>query len=200
MSLIERYRFHPLTCVAMTAAIGVLGHLNTRCQVYFGPGSTSVLKFGHGWPARYHEGSAPGPGQQNGNPNGHLPNYIWGHPEFNDQPEIMEQYNGELEGLSRTPWGLRSLAERSVVGIVLDALLIGIALHLLILICEATVYCFDRPAQSWVWMASFLVAIVTVAILASVYVPDASYYVGSALAVIGASILVTGYVLEHGVQ
>lgn len=133
----KRLRFHPLTCAVLSVAIVVLAFLNSRCDVFFGPGSTTILKFGHGWPVHFQEGPVPGPGQRRPNPDEITPNYISGHPEFNDDLKIMAKYNAELEGMSRTPWGLHGLAKASVFGTVFDILVAFVMLAILSLVCEA---------------------------------------------------------------
>ncbi|HVX11828.1 MAG TPA: hypothetical protein VHC22_11655 [Pirellulales bacterium] len=118
----KRFRFHPVTFAVMSVAIVVLALMNSRCHVFFGAGSTTILKFGHGWPVHFQEGPVPGPGQRSPNANNIIPNYVWGSPEFNRDPKIMAKYNAELVGISRTPWGLRALAKLSAFGIVFDLL------------------------------------------------------------------------------
>jgi hypothetical protein len=200
VSSLKWFRFHPLTCAAMAVAIVVLAFLNSRCHVFFGPGSTTTLRFGHGWPVRFQEGPVPGPGQRVPNPDDTMPNYIWGHPEFNDDPKIMAKYNAELEGVPRTPWGLHALAKPSVFGAVFDTLVAFVLLAALSLLCEAAIHSADREINNFHSIASFVVILAVFAIVASVFMANAWCYALVALTVVVVSILVTGIALSRGYQ
>ncbi len=184
----------------MLAALVTLASLNSRCHLFFGAGSTTVLRFGHGWPIHFQEAPVPGPGQRVPNPNGILPNYIWGHPEFNDDPKIMAEYDARLEGMPRTPWGLHSLAEPSVFGAILDALFGLVVLVVVSLLCEVAIRNADRQANSLYSVALFVVVLAAGAAAVSLLVQAAWFFVVPALAVVLASIVVAGVVLSIGYQ
>jgi len=180
----------------MAVAIVVLALLNSRCHVFFGRGSTSRLKFGHGWPLCFQEGPVPGPGQRGPNPNDIMPNFIWGHPEFNDDPKIMEKYNAELEGMPRTPWGLHAIAKPSLFGAVFDLLVALMILTFLSLACEAVLHSLDRRTSNFNSIASFVVLLAMFAIVASAFITNAWYYAVVAFTLVVASILVAGVTLS----
>lgn len=182
----------------MAVAIVVLAFLNSRCHLFFGPGSTTILRFGHGWPVHFQEGPVLGPGQRVPNPNDVMPNYIWGHPEFNDDPKIMAKYNAELEGISRMPWGLHTLAKPSVFGAVFDTLVALVILVVLSLACEAAIHSADRQINNYYSIASFIVVLSVSAFVASVFTADTWCYALVALTVVVVSILVTGITLSRG--
>ena len=187
----EWYRFHPLTCAAMLVAIVVLGFLNSRCHFFFGAGSTTVLRFGHGWPFHFQEAPVPSPGNRG-------PNYIWGHPEFNEDPEIMAKYIGRLEGLPRTPWGLRSLAKASVFGAVFDASVALVVLIVVSFLCEVVIRNASRQAESAYPILAFVVVIAVCAVATSAFVQATWVFVAPAVAVVLTSIVITGVVLSIG--
>ena len=128
----------------MGVVMVVLAFVNTRCHVFFGQNSTTILKFGHGWPVHFQEGPVPGPGQRSLNQSNIIPNYVWGHPEFNGDPKIMAKYSTELRGMPRTPWGLYALAEFSAFGAIFDVLVAFGILVILSLVFETALRSTDR--------------------------------------------------------
>jgi len=122
-----------LSSVAILLA-GLL-YLNLRCSVYFDPyGSTVPLRFSFGWPLEYLGGAVPGPGQFT---SALAPNYIWGHPEYNEEPGIMRDIEHQIpQSLPRTPWGLWQYANFSLAAAVLD-IVIAVAI-----LCAPFGFCY----------------------------------------------------------
>ena len=184
----------------MAVAIVVLAFLNLRCHVFFGAGSTTTLRFGHGWPVLFQEGSVPGPGLRDPNPNGIGPNAIWGHPEFNDDPAIMARYEAELEGMSRTPWGLRAFAEPSVLGGVVDVLAAFFILATLSLTCEVAIHSAGRQINNYYSIGAFVSVLAIFALVVGVFLGNTWCHALVALAVIAMAVLVTGVTLSRSGQ
>jgi hypothetical protein len=112
----------PWIALAVFAAIFI--PLNLKCRVFFPSGSTVRLAFEFGWPVSYLSDTVPGSGLRGGSG----PNYVWGHPEFNDDETIMEPIRSSaLAGLSTTLWAMSKYGRVRVLGVVVDgALLLSI--------------------------------------------------------------------------
>ena len=97
-----------ISTLAFVIVVPILVWWNLSCQVFFRPGSTTTLAFSFGWPLAYVDGSVPGPGLRDGVG----PNYIWGHPEMNENDDIMASLRETyLPGLSLAPWGMYEFGE-----------------------------------------------------------------------------------------
>jgi len=120
----------PSVALALLTIIAI--PCNLRCRLFFPQGSTTRLAFSFGWPLPYLVGSVPGPGQ----PKGRGPNFVWGHPEFNDDPKIMESIRQRLSGVSLTPWKLGVHGRFHVLGLAINVLLIGCVWPILWWLCR----------------------------------------------------------------
>jgi len=198
MSFLKWYRFHPVTCAAMATAIVVLAFLNVRRDLFFGFGSTTILRFGHGWPAHYQSGPALGPRQLSDAPNDVAPTAFWGHPEFNSDPEIMACYEARLGDTPRTPWELRELAERDDFGILFDTLMAFAILFALALRCETAFHAAGRESNSFLSLGAFVALLSTIANAGWLSTPDAGRYILVGLAIVAAAVIATGILLAIG--
>ena len=117
------YQLHPVTCIILCASLAAISYLNCRCRIFFGPGGTSVLRFSHGWPLPFREAPITGPGQINPYPAGALPNFIWGHPEFNDDLKIMQAIEADIHDFPRRPWQLHHVGKFSLLFATIDLLI-----------------------------------------------------------------------------
>lgn len=124
----------PSIALFLFAAIAIPSNLS--CRVYFRAGSTTTLAFSFGWPFSYFKGSVPGPGIRTGVG----PNYVWGHPEMNDDDDIMNSIRQRhLSGLSLTPWGMSKYGKFCLLGLVVNGLLAGCVWPIVWLICRHVV-------------------------------------------------------------
>jgi hypothetical protein len=192
------YQLHPVTSIVVFVALAAIAHFNFRCQIFFGPGGTSALRFSHGWPFRFREAPVPGPGQLNSNPNGLLPNFIWGHPEFNDNPKIMKGIEQEISDFPRSPWQLHRLGQFNSVFALLDAVLAVILLVTACCIAEIVIRDNDLQIQShislWILVTLILISCASMSVVAGTlpYIVVVILVALSALAA-AAQILSIGY-------
>ena len=106
--------------IAVVLLLVVATPFNIRCQLFFPQQSTVPLAFSFGWPISYLSGNVPGSGQLIGIG----PNFVWGHPEFNDDPKIMQSYRQQLSGVSLTPWNMHRYGQFHITGFVFNTLLL----------------------------------------------------------------------------
>ena len=139
------YILHPVTCILVGLVLGTMAWLNFQCRIFFGPGGTSVLRFSNGWPFSYREAPVPGPGQLQPNPDSYLPNFIWGHPEFNDNVKIMKRIDGEIGDFPRRPWQLHHFGRLLLVSAIMD-LIVTVALIVLVA-CASEIIVHDNDFQ-----------------------------------------------------
>ncbi len=184
-------RFHPITCVCIAATAVALTLANFWLHLYFGGGSTTVLRYGHGWPA-YFQG---GPVRNTGGG----PNYIWGHPEENDIPETMAEYRSKLPS---TPWAMLKRGDGYiyVLPAIFDVLIAVATLSIVTLVSETTLRDYFGRQGNYYGLAvlSSLAGIVT--LFASVYVAGAWCYFCVALFAYVASVLISTVILSHGYE
>ncbi len=106
---------------------------NLTCRVFFPHGSTTRLAFSFGWPFSYVRGTVPGPEIRTGVG----PNYVWGHPEMNDDDDIMASIRQRhLSDLALTPWGMCRYGEFHLLGLVGNGLLVAGVWPIVWLICR----------------------------------------------------------------
>lgn len=193
------YRFHPFTCLLMISVAAVLVWLNTQRSLYFLNG-TSPLWFGHGWPIHYQGAPMPGPGQLHANPNGILPNYIWGQGEFNNDSKIMARYESELGNLPRSPWGLRALAKLNRIGLIIDLLVGFFLLYGIQLLCEAKLREASWETKSGYFTLMCLLLLVLSTVLSLRIHDHAFAYIMPITGVVLASMIATAITLRKGFQ
>jgi hypothetical protein len=98
-SNIDRFRalFHGFIALFVGIAASLLAgllYLNLACNFYFDPyGSTVPLRFSFGWPMQYKGGFVPGSGQFT---SALAPNYVWGHPEYNNDQRTMRDIESHV--------------------------------------------------------------------------------------------------------
>ena len=119
------------TAFGLSAILSLSGNLT--CRVFFPQGSTTRLAFSFGWPLSYVQGTVPGPGIRTGAG----PNYIWGHPEMNDDDDAMTSIRQRhLSDLPLTPWGMCEYGDFRLLGLVGNALLVVCVWPIVWLICR----------------------------------------------------------------
>ena len=126
-----------------------------------------------------------------------LPNFIWGHPECNDDPKIMQAIDEEIRDFPRRPWQMHHAGKFSLLFAIIDLLITIVIATTAGCLSEIIIRDNDWQIDSHI-SVKFSILLTTALCIPFLLTPHAMLYAVTVLAVLLTALIAIAKVLSVG--